>query len=206
VSLRKSCSNSVVYNDEQISLQIQRLLQGQHEMQFRLGNIFVERFINGREFTVFIVGSSHQPDRLKIYPPMERVFNSRIPETERFLSYGYWERDDEESFLSFQLVNSDLYQKFRELSKCAYCAVGGNGYGRVDVQMDRVSQELFVLEVNPNCGISSQSLSNLSDPTGTSVGTILHLAGIPFAQLMSEIIAEAFTRHSSNSRYMSKAA
>lgn len=187
---------SVVYNDEQISLQIQRLLQGQHEMQFTLGNIFVERFIKGREFTVFIVGNSHQPERLKVYPLMERVFNSSVPETEQFLSYGYWERDDEESFLSFQLVGSGLHERLCELSKRAYCAVGGNGYGRVDVRMDRVSQELFVLEVNPNCGISSQSLSNLSDPTGTSVGTILHLAGVPFAQLMSEIIAEAFTRHS----------
>jgi D-alanine-D-alanine ligase len=188
--------NSVVYNDEQISLQIQRLLQGQHEMQFTLGNIFVERFINGREFTVFIVGSSHQPNRLKIYPPMERVFNSSIPETEQFLSYGYWERDDEESFISFQLVDSDLYERLCDLAKRAYCAVGGNGYGRVDVRMDRLLQELFVLEVNPNCGISSQSLSNLCDPTGTSVGTILHLAKIPFFHLMSEIIAEALTKHS----------
>jgi D-alanine-D-alanine ligase len=187
--------DSVAYSDRQISLQIQRLLQGQHEMQFRLGDIFVERFINGREFTVFIVGSSHQPDRLKIYPPMERVFNSSVPETERFLSYGYWERDDEESFLSFQLVDSDLHERLCDLSKRAYCAVDGNGYGRVDIRMDRVSSELFVLEVNPNCGISSQSLSNFSDSTGTSVGTILHLAGIPFVDLMSEIIAEALTEH-----------
>jgi D-alanine-D-alanine ligase len=111
------------------------------------------------------------------------------------LSYGYWERDDKDSFLSFQLVDSDLYETLCDLAKRAYCAVGGNGYGRVDVRMDRLSQELFVLEVNPNCGISSQSLSNLSDPTGTSVGTILHLAGIPFVNLISEIIAEALTEH-----------
>ena len=165
-------------------------------MQFTLGNIFVERFINGREFTVFIVGDSHQPDRIKIYPPMERVFHASVPENERFLSYGYWERDDEESFLSFQLVGSGLHERLCELSKRAYCAVGGNGYGRVDVRMDRESSELFVLEVNPNCGISSQSLSHLSDPTGTSVGTILHLASIPFTQLISEILTETLTRHS----------
>lgn len=175
-------------------------------MQFTLSHIFVERFINGREFTVFIVGSSHQPDRLKIYPPMERVFHSSVPDTERFLSYRYWERDEEESFLSFQLVNSDLHEKLCELSKRAYCAVGGNGYGRVDLRMDRVSQELFVLEVNPNCGISSQSLSNLFDPTGTSVGTILHLAGIPFSQLMSDIIAEAFSRDSTKLPSVNQAA
>lgn len=186
--------DSVAYSDRQISLQIQRLLQGQHEMQFTLGNIFVERFINGREFTVFIVGSSRQPNRIKIYPPIERVFNSSVRETERFLSYGYWERDDRESFLSFQLVDSDLYERLCDLSKRAYCAVEGNGYGRVDIRMDRSSSEMFVLEVNSNCCISSQSLSNFSDSTVTSVGTILHRAKIPFFHLISEIIAEALTK------------
>jgi D-alanine-D-alanine ligase len=61
--------------------------------------------------------------------------------------------------------------------------------------MDKASQEIFVLEVNPNCGISSIPLFDFSNPSATSVGTILHLAGIPFAQLMSEILAEAFTRN-----------
>ena len=40
----------------------------------------------------------------------------------------------------------------------------------------------------------------------TSVGTILHLAGIPFAQLMSEMISEAFARHSTKSPLVNKSA
>jgi hypothetical protein len=48
-----------------------------------------------------------------------------------------------------------------------------------------------------------QPISSFWEDGQTSVGTILHQAGIPFAQLMSEIIAEAFARNSTKSRYMS---
>lgn len=193
---------SVVHSDEQVIAQVQHLAQGQHGMQFLADSIFVERFISGSEFTVFLIGSCHQPESIKIYPPVERVFHSSLPETERFLSHDrYWEKDEgetplsgEEPFCHLQLVAPELNGRLCELAKRAYCAVGGNGFGRVDVRMDQASQQLFVLEVNPNCGISSKPLSDLSDPMATSVGTILYLSGTPFAQLMSEIIAEALAR------------
>jgi D-alanine-D-alanine ligase len=88
-----------------------------------------------------------------------------------------------------------LHKRLYGLAKRAYCAVDGNGYGRVDIRMDRVSQELLVLEVNSNCAISSKPLFDFTDPNATSVGTILYLSGIAFSQLMSEIISEAFARH-----------
>ncbi|MEG3865193.1 hypothetical protein QUA46_06770 [Microcoleus sp. MON2_D6] len=207
---------SVVESDEQVSLQLQRLLQGQHDMQFPPDSIFVERFINGREFTVFLLGSSQQPESIKIYPPAERVFHSNLPKTQRFLAYDwYWTKYEEgslfspeEPFCRYGLVGSDLHDKLCELSKLAYCAVGGNGYARVDIRMDTASQELFVLEVNPNCGISSYPLSTFDDNDlgATSVGTILHLAGIPFPQLMSEMIAEAFARQSTQLQLANKSA
>lgn len=205
---------SVVYSDEQVSKQVQWLLQGQHNMQFPPDSIFVERFINGREFTVFLLGSAQQPDRIKIYPPVERVFHSSLPETERFLAYDwYWTKYEEgspfspeEPFCRYQLVAPPLHDKLCELSKRAYCAVGGNGYGRVDLRMDKASKELFVLEVNPNCAVSSKPLSTFDDNDlgASSLGTILHLSSTPFAQLMSEIITEAFARQSTKLRLVSQ--
>jgi D-alanine-D-alanine ligase len=195
---------SVVESDEQVSKQFWRLLQGLRDIQFPPDGIFVERFISGREFTVFLLGDSQQPETLKIYPPIELVFHSNLPETEQFRSYEnfYGEHIEESSspssepFFYCQQVASNLSERLCDLSKRAYCAVGGNGYARVDIRMDKDSQELFVLEVNANCGISSTPLTDFSDLNQTSLGTILHLANIPFAQLMSEIIAEAFARDS----------
>ncbi|HEY9599360.1 MAG TPA: hypothetical protein V6D33_16980, partial [Cyanophyceae cyanobacterium] len=188
--------------------------QGVHEMQFPPDSIFVERFISGREFTVFLLGDSQQPESLKIYPPIELVFQSSLPETEQFRSYENFcgehleesSSSSSEPFYRCQPVASDLSEKLCNLSKRAYCAVGGNGYARVDIRMDKDSQELFVLEVNANCAISSLPLTDFSDLNQTSLGTILHLADIPFAQLVTEIITEAFARHSTKSQSVNKAA
>ena len=187
---------SVVYNDEQAIAQVERLVQGEHERQFSLNNIFIEQFINGPEFTVFLLGSAQQPDQIKIYPPVERVLHSSLPDHERFLSFErYWRKYEEETPLSaeepfyrFQLAGDSLDQQLRDLSRRAYCAVGGNGYARVDIRMDKATQQLFVLEINVNCGISN------SDEL--SVTNILAISGITFAELMAEIIAEALTKKS----------
>jgi D-alanine-D-alanine ligase len=195
---------SVVESDEQVSRQVQQLLQGIHEMQFPPDSIFVEKFISGREFTVLLLGDSQQPDSIKIYPPIELVFQSSLPETQQFRSYdNFWGKPPKESSLSSsdpfyqcQQVAPDLSERLCEISKRAYCAIGGNGYARVDIRMDKDSQELFVLEVNANCAISSKPLTDFSTLDQTSLGTILHLAGIPLAQLMSEIIAEALAKRS----------
>ncbi|MFB2876258.1 hypothetical protein [Floridanema aerugineum] len=197
--------NSVVQNDEQIGLQVQRLVNKQHKKQCPLNNIFVERFINGSEFAVFLIGNARHPDNIKVYPAIERVFHPNLPETERFLShYRYWGQNEgetsllpEEKFCSYQLAEPELHKRLGELAKRAYCAIDGNGYGRIDLRMDKASQEIFVLEVNSNCSISSKPLFDFTDPSATSVGTILYLSGMAFTQVMIEIIAGAFTRHNS---------
>lgn len=199
---------SVVNSDDQIIAQVQRLLQGIHGRQFLLDSIFVERFINGPEFAVFLIGNAQQPDNIKVYPAMERVFHPNLPETERFLAYER-EKDEKDSSFSpqeplcrYQSVTPDLDKRLSEFTKRAFCALGGTGYARADIRMDKVSQELFVLEMNSNCSISSVPISAKYDSRKaeeeatieTSVGTILNLAGIPFVQVMTEIIAGAFTR------------
>ncbi len=195
--------NSVVYSDEQIGAQVKCLIEKNHGgMLLSSDSIFVESFINGSEFTVFVIGSYQQPEKIKIYPPLEIIFNTDLPETEQFLSHDrYWGKDEgktswkrEKPFIRHKIVNPELRERLCDLAKGAYCAVSGNGYGRVDIRMDKLSKELFVLEVNANCAISSKPFSTFSDPLETPVGTILHLAGVPFAQLMSEIITEAFAR------------
>jgi len=194
-------NKSVVHSDEEIRQHLQYLLQEQ-DCQFTLGNLFVERFIDGREFTVLIVGSAQQPNQLKIYPPLELIFHSSLSKFEKLKSHQILLEKSLDSFFTGELVTSLLSEQICNLAIRAYCALGGNGYGRVDIRMDNESQELFILEVNTNCGISPQPISPLFEDGQTSVGSILHQAGIPFAQLISEIIVEAFARNSTKSRYM----
>jgi D-alanine-D-alanine ligase len=74
-----------------------------------------------------------------------------------------------------------LAKRIREISWAAYAAVGGRGYGRVDLRQDKETGEIVVLEVNAQCGISE-------DEAYTSIGAILKFARVPFANAVREII------------------
>lgn len=187
---------SIVHTDEEISRQAEELLKGRHACVFPEGSIFVEKFINGPEFTVLIVGSSRTLEKMRVYPPVERVFYEGLPMMERFLSYErYWGFYDEEPPLppdtpltTYRPVEDEiLRERIVNVSKGAYRSVGGCGYGRVDVRMDQETGDLFVLEVNANCGISSDNQ--------TSVGQILRLSGGSYTGLLAEILEEALKRY-----------
>jgi D-alanine-D-alanine ligase len=187
---------SIVYTDEEILIQVEELLKGCHGTVFTEGEIFAEKFIKGPEFTVFIVGSSNRPEGLNIYHPVERAFHEGLPPMERLLSYErYWGLYEEEAPLplgqalyTYRLVeDEDLKERICDLALRAYMSVDGCGYGRVDIRLDNESGELFVLEVNSNCGISSDDQ--------TSVGQILRLSGASYTHLLSEILNDAVIRH-----------
>jgi D-alanine-D-alanine ligase len=199
---------SVVHTDKEVIAQFQHLQQGQHGMQILSNSIFVERFIKGREFTVFVIGDSQQPEQVKTYPPVETVFHSGVPETERFYTRELWTGEAEqrtplkpdESLYRYELAPTELHSELCGLAKRAYCSIGATGYGRVDIRLDETTQEIFVLEVNPAPAITSQSLTMGTEKPNTSkVGTILHLADISFSDLILAILAEALFRYSAQS-------
>ena len=186
---------SIVKTDEEIRVQVEGLLRGMHGCVFPEGTIFVERFIGGPEFTVFVVGSSSRPEGITVYHPAERVFHEGLPSSERLLSYErYWGFYADEpplphgaTLYRYRLVEDDaLKERICELTRRAYLSVGGCGYGRVDIRMDEDSGELFVLEVNANCGISSDDQ--------TSVGQILRLSGGSYTHVLAEILDDAVAR------------
>lgn len=186
---------SVVNSDEELYEQVMTLLNSSYQREFTEGGIFVERFINGPEFTVLVVGIPGVPESIRVYQPVERAFNNALPEMERFFSYDrYWELFKEESrppdgkpLYEYRPADPTLKKSLEALAWNAYCAVGGTGYGRVDIRMDRQTGELYVLEVNANCGISA-------DENESSTGQILRWSGIPFTRLMSDMLYGALVR------------
>ncbi|MCB9283537.1 MAG: hypothetical protein H6563_05630 [Lewinellaceae bacterium] len=186
---------SVVHSDRELYEQVQALLNSPYQREFSEGGLFVERFLNGPEFTVLVVGMPDVPESIRVYPPVERAFNKALPETERFFSYDrYWELYREEErppdgkpLYEYLPAAPAWKERLEDLAWKAYCAVGGAGYGRVDIRMDRATGEFFVLEVNANCGISA-------DENESSTGQILRWGGIPFTQLMSDMLFGALVR------------
>ena len=183
---------SVVSTATSLREQLRSLHQGYHGWDLASGGVFVERFISGPEFTTLIVGSADAPERSTVYPPVERVFHAGLPLTERFLSFDrLWEVYEHESPIGdgqylweYQPAPAHLVERIGEVSWAAYAAVGGRGYGRVDLRMDAETGTLYVLEVNAQCGLSE-------DENHTSIGAILRFSERPFHSMVREIVSGA---------------
>jgi D-alanine-D-alanine ligase len=145
--------------------------------------LFVERFVEGPEFTVFLGGYHDSPDEIWVLPPAERVFDAAIPRKQRILCNERLGRP----YYWYEACAPEMDEALRRLAVRAYCAVQGTGYGRVDIRQDAASGELYLLEVNANPGISG-------DEDVVSVGRILQLAGMTFADLLAAILRQTIRR------------
>lgn len=190
-------TKSVVRTPAELREQMQRLRLGYHGWDLTGAGVIAERFVSGREFTTFIVGNHDAASRRLVYPPVERCFNSRLPAEERFLSFdrlwGMYETEqpvggeaDEDLWRYAPVPRADV-ARIRDVSWAAYAAVGGRGYGRVDLRQDALTGELAVLEVNAQCGLSE-------DEMFTSIGAILRFARRPFAHAVAAILAASRQR------------
>ncbi|HRG68068.1 MAG: hypothetical protein JNL65_01145 [Saprospiraceae bacterium] len=192
--------NAVVSDAESFTSYINNLLEGYKGWDFVNGGLFVEEFIDGEEFTTLIVGSEVHRQESKIYKPVERLFDESLPANEKFLSFDrLWEiyeneapLKDEKALWHYHVPDPSLISRIQEISWKAYCAVKGTGYGRIDLRRNKKTGELYVLEVNAQCGLSE-------DENYTSIGAILRYEKTKFSTLIKEVLYDAYLRHAENS-------
>ncbi len=188
---------NVVHNETELKEQVNKMFDGYRGWNLASDGLIAEAFITGPEFTVLISGSYNNPKDAKIYTPVERVFHPSLPEQEKFLSFDrLWEIYEEEEpmpneadFYEYALPDASLIKEIKKISWDAYVATKGKGYTRVDLRMDKDSGQIYVLEVNAQCGLSE-------DEDYTSIGAILRFSGKTFTGLVAEIINDAFSRQS----------
>lgn len=184
---------NVVYTQKELEQRVAEIESGYRGWNLLADGLLAEGFINGPEFTTFVVGS--KGGKIKVYPAVERVFHESLPDEEKFLSFDrLWEIYEEEkpmpadaNFYEYAVPDVSLHGEIEKISKAAYEAVGAVGYGRLDIRMDKSSGKLYVLEINAQCGISE-------DENYTSIGAILKVANSSFTNLVREIITDAFVR------------
>jgi len=130
--------NSRVENVRQLKQQVKRICN-------RFGSARVEEFIDGQEFTSFVVDNPNDLSDPFVYPPAEVL----IPNGEGFLhsrvkwiEYVYLKRVEDERLAS----------RLKEMTWEMYRAMNGVGYARCDFRMNE-DGDLFMIEINPNNGI-----------------------------------------------------
>ncbi len=140
-------------------------LQGAYELAKKSDPLVIaEAFIGGGEYTVGILGDESLP--------IVRI----VPSTEFYDYEAKYLRDDTKYHCPCGL-DKDLEMSIRQDALCAFRAIGGTGWGRVDFLMDENRKHYF-LEVNTSPGMTDHSL----------VPMAAKAAGITFDQLVMKIL------------------
>lgn len=187
---------NVVGNQQELDDIVQTIKHGYRGWKLDGAGLLAEEFIAGREFTSLVVGSYTRPDRIKFYIPVERVFNKALPEKEQFLSFDrLWEFYEDEPmpnervFYEYAAVESPgLLQQLEQLSVHTFRSLKGTGYARLDIRQKERTGQLYVLEINAQCGLSE-------DENYTSTGAILRVNDTRFSELIVQILEDALLRH-----------
>lgn len=182
---------NVVHNFKELQTQVAKIQEGYNGWNLQGDGIIAEQFITGREFTVMLVGN--YDSHIQALQPVERIFHASLQPQEQFLSFDrLWEIYEEETpmpnnenFYEYETVsNQNLIKQLQEISIAAYKACKGTGYTRADIRMDNTTNQLYMLEINAQCGLSE-------DENYTSIGAILKASHISFSQLIETILTNA---------------
>jgi D-alanine-D-alanine ligase len=143
-------------------------------MHERWDEVLVQRFIDGREVNVGIVGD-------QILPIAEINFGGMPRGMWKIVSYrSKWITGSDEDLGAAPTCPADLPKALvRELERIsleAWRAVGGEGYGRADFRIDR-SGHPWLLEVNPNPDISP----------GAGLARMAGVAGMDYPALVRRV-------------------
>ena len=137
------------------------------QMISQFGSALVEEFIEGREFSVLVAENPDNRAEPFSYRPVEFIF----PEGESFKHFDMKWRDYI-GMVCLPCNGDELSDRLQDLSRRIFTSLGGTGYGRTDIRMNAAG-EMFVLEINPNCGVfyppsaeGSADLVLASDPRG----------------------------------------
>ena len=142
---------------------------------------FAERFIEGREFNLSVLGGLGGPE---VLPPAEIVFS--FPEgRERIVDYrAKWDTDSFEyqatnRTFDFQPEDAMLLDELKKIAAKCWESFGLRGYARVDFRVDEQGKP-FVLEINANPCISPDS----------GFTAAAEKAGIEYTELIGRILAD----------------
>jgi D-alanine-D-alanine ligase len=133
--------------------------------------VLLERYVSGRDLAVSIVEDEGVPRPL---PAVEAV-----PMTEDFYDFEARYEIGRTRFVCPAELPAGVAERADELALEVYRLLGCGGFARVDLMLERETDELYVLELNPIPGLTETSL----------LPQAAEAAGIGFDELIERILA-----------------
>ncbi len=156
---------SIVKNYSQLEKEISRQLAQYKEA------ILVERYIDGREFTVGIIGEGK---KARAIGTMEISIDK---ESDQGL-YSYKSKSEYTNYVTYSLTEGRDKEKCEKVALDAWRALGCRDGGRIDLRMDS-NNNINFLEVNPLAGLN---------PTDSDLPILCELNDITYQDLIDSIM------------------
>jgi D-alanine-D-alanine ligase len=174
--------HSVVHDQSELSGKVAEVIE-----RFRQPAL-VERFIEGREIYVSLVGNG-PPVAL----PMHEIDFSELPASlPRIVSYaGKWHTDSDECRFTrpvrAERLSAAQTRRLAEAAQAAFSALGLRDYARIDIRLGHDGVP-YVIDVNPNCDLSR----------GAGVSRAASFADWSYPELIERIVLAARRRYEEN--------
>jgi D-alanine-D-alanine ligase len=162
--------NSVVYSKRALREKVRQI-----EREFSQPAL-AQKFLPGREFNVGIVGGN----RLRVLPLAEVDYSELPEDIPPIMSYAAKNMENTIEFKKTSVicpadVEPDLAKRIGQVAARAFRAVGGWGYGRVDIRLNE-DNEPKVLDVNCNPLLDDgEALARAAERAGISWPKLLRL-------------------------------
>lgn len=162
--------NSIVHSKKALRHKVREIIRTYKQPAL------AQHFLQGREFNVAVIGGN----RMRVLPLAE-VDYSELPEgIPPIMSYAakWLDNTPEYQFTDVicpAIVEPELGERIGSVAMQAFRAVGGRGYGRVDIRLDELDVPC-VLEVNCNpCLDEGMGLARSAESAGISYPQLLQL-------------------------------
>jgi len=178
-------NNSLVNNEKELRKMVKYVVTTYKQPAI------VEEFLDGREFTVSIIGNS--PAR--VLPIVEITFDYLPPGVNKFDSYEvkwYWDSPTNpiDPVVCPAKIDDDLKRSIEKTALKAYKALGCVDLTRMDLRLDKEGTP-HVIDVNALPGLMPDPLDNSRFPKSC------YTAGMTYDDIIKTVLSEAMKRYAS---------
>lgn len=176
--------DSVVYSEKELFKKVRELLK-QYQPP-----VLVEEFIEGREFTVGIIGNGKDKT---ILPILEIDFKDIPEEYGKFYTFEVkTDFGDETNFYCPAPLSKEIEKAIKENASKAFDALGCRDIARVDVRLE--DDKPYIIEINSLPGLK---------PVYSDLPKMAEAAGMSYEELIMQILKEAIERIENNRKLYS---
>lgn len=141
--------DSVVHNEQELTKKLDEVLK-------KFGKVFIEEYIDGREFCVPIIFNKGE---VEVLPILEIDFSEHFENKPKILSYkAKWSKNTnafKNTYSRVKELELEIDNKINETAKLIFSNLNSSGYATMDIRY--ANDTPYVLEVNPNPYLAIES-------------------------------------------------